>query len=104
MLYAMHWEVNENMPEKERLQVAQKLTSSGMFPPKGVNVIRWDVTPDLWGISIMDAESARDVFAAVDMWRASMPGFFKMTKLSPAMPVQEYMPLQGELLKKLAAA
>lgn len=103
MLYVLYWEVNENMPVEERLQIAQKLTSSGMFPPKGVNVVRWDMTPDLWGIAIVEAENAWDVFSAVGMWRSMRPGFFKMTKLAPAMPVQEVMPREGELLKKLAS-
>ncbi len=29
-------------------------------PPNGVNVIRWDGTPDLWGVIIADAEAAAD--------------------------------------------
>jgi hypothetical protein len=104
MLYVMYWELNENMPAEERLQIAQKLTSSGMFPPKGVKVVRWDMTPDLWGILILEAESSWDVLSTTAMWRSLKPGFFKMTKLSPAMPVQEQMQLQGELLKKIASA
>ena len=104
MLYVMYWELNENMPKEELLQVAQKLTSTGIFPPKGVNVVRWDVTPDGWGISIIEAEKAWDVFSAIGMWRSMKPGFFKMTKVSPAMPVKEVLPLEGELLKRLASA
>ena len=37
------------MPDQERLQIAYKLTSSGLFLPKGVNVVRWDGTPHRWG-------------------------------------------------------
>jgi Protein of unknown function (DUF3303) len=103
MLYVLYWELNENMPVEERLKIAQKLTSSGLFPPKGVKVIRWDMTPDLWGISIIEADNSWDVFSTVSMWRSASPGFFRMTKLAPAMPVQEVMPREGELLKKLAS-
>ena len=35
MLFVTYWEVNENMPVEERAQIAQKLTSSGLFPPRG---------------------------------------------------------------------
>jgi len=103
MLYVLYWEVNENMPVEERLQIAQKLTTTGMFPPKGVTVVRWDMTPDLWGIAVVEAENAWDVFSAVNMWRSMRPGFFKMTKLAPAIPVHEVMPREGELLQKIAS-
>ena len=55
MLFLTYWELNEGMSVEERQQVAQKLTSSGLFPPKGVNIIRWDGTPDGWGILVAEA-------------------------------------------------
>lgn len=103
MLFLTYWELNENMPEEQRLQVAQKLTSSGLFPPKGVNIIRWDATPDAWGILICEAENAADVFRAIDMWRAAAAGFFKSTKTSPATPIQEVIPVAAELVKTVAS-
>ncbi len=103
MLFVTYWEVNENMPVKERIQIAQELTSSGLFPPKGVNVIRWDGTPDLWGVIIAEAETAADMVRAVGMWRAAGAGFFKFTKTAPAMPIQELVPIEGELVQTLAS-
>jgi hypothetical protein len=35
MLFLTYWELSESMSVEERLQVAQKLTSSGLFPPRG---------------------------------------------------------------------
>ena len=99
MLFLVHWELNENVPEEQRLQAAQKLTGAGLFPPKGVNVLRFDATPDLWGVILMEASSVADVFRAVDIWRASVPGFFKTIKTAPAMPVQEILPLAAEIVK-----
>ncbi len=99
MLFLIYWELNENVPEEHRLQAAQKLTSAGLFPAKGVNVVRWDMTPDLWGVLTVEANSAADVFRALDVWRVSVPGFFKTTKAAPAMPVQEALPLAAEILK-----
>lgn len=103
MLFLTYWELNEAMSVEERLQVAQKLTSSGLFPPKGVNIIRWDVTPDAWGILLAEAESAADIDKAIFMWRAAGAGFFKSTKTAPAQPIQEALPQQGELLKTLSS-
>jgi hypothetical protein len=103
MLFLTYWELNEDTPAAQQLQAAQKLMSSGLFPSKDVNILRWDVTPDNWGILLCEAESASAINQALVIWRAACPGFFKTTRTAPAMPVQEAMPLTGELLKTLAA-
>jgi hypothetical protein len=104
MLFLSYWELNEAMSVEERLQVAQKLTATGLFPPEGVNIIRWDVTPDGWGVTLMEADHAADIDRAFTMWRAAGVGFFKSTKTAPAQPIQEAMPRIGELLKTLSSA
>ena len=103
MLFLAYWELNENMAEQERLQIAQKLTSAGLFPPKGVNIIRWDGTPDAWGILLMEAENAADVYRAVEIWRIAGAGFFKSIKTSPALPIQEMIPLADDLQKQVTS-
>jgi hypothetical protein len=100
MLFLTYWELNEDMSVEERQQVAGKLTSSGLFPPEGVNIIRWDSTPDGWGILLAEAESAADIADAINMWRAAGTGFFKSTRTAPAEPLSR----QGELLKALSSA
>lgn len=102
MLFLTYWELNEDMPEEERGQVGQKLTSEGLFPPRGVKILRWDGTPDGWGILLLEADDAADVFRALDLWRAAGAGFFKVTKTAPALPVQELMPLGAEIAQALA--
>lgn len=103
MLFVTLWELNENMAEQERLAIAQKLTSSALFPPAGVNVLRWDGTPDGWGILVMEADRAEDVFRAIDQWRAAGAGFFKATRTAPALPIQQVLPLGQEVLTALGA-
>ena len=49
MLFLVYWELNESTATEQRLQAAQKLQTSGLFPPKNAKVLRWDMTPDLWG-------------------------------------------------------
>lgn len=103
MLFLTYWELNENMPVQDRLKIAQKLTSGGLAPPKGVKIIRWDETPDAWGILLAEADSAADIIQAIDVWRAAGAGFFKMTKTAPAMPIEELLPKSVEMLKTLSA-
>jgi hypothetical protein len=104
MLFITYWELNENLALQDTLQAAGKLTSSGMFPPANVKILRWDITPDNWGILIAESDSAQAVADALSIWRAAVPGFFKMTKTSPAVPVQESMPAAGKLLQMLSSS
>ena len=104
MLFLVHWELNESMPEPQRLEAAQKLTASGLFPPAGVNVVRWDGTPENWGVLILEADNAADVFRAVGLWRVAGAGFFKSVKTAPAMPLQELIPIAGEMVQAVASA
>lgn len=101
MLFLTYWELNEQTAAGQQIKAAQTLMSSGLFPPKNVNILRWDITPDNWGMLLCEAESATDINQALTMWRAACPGFFATTRTAPAMPVQESIPLTGELLKRL---
>jgi hypothetical protein len=103
MLFITYWELNENLAVSETLQAANKLTSSGLFPPENVQILRWDVTPDNWGILLVEADSAQAVNDAISMWRAAAAGFFKSTKTAPALPVQEAIPSGAKILERLAS-
>ena len=70
---------------------------NGPFPPKGVNVISWISTPDLWGIVVLEADSFDQVMRAIGVWWAAVPGMLTTTKTAPAMAVQEIIPLAGEI-------
>jgi hypothetical protein len=103
MLFITYWELNENVALRDTLQAANKLTTSGLFPPANIQILRWDITPDNWGILLVESDSAQAVNDALGMWRAAVPGFFKVTKTSPAVPVQESIPAAGKLLQMLAS-
>lgn len=103
MLFLVYWELNEKMPLAERIQIAQKLTSPEVFPPEGVNILRWDITADNWGVMIAETENFSDLYRALTTWRAAGAGFFKVSKTSPAMPVAEYMPITAEIVSTLGA-
>ena len=103
MLFLTYWELNEDMSDTQRLQIAGKLTQGGLFPPEGIRIVRWDGTPDGWGTLLMEAESAADVFRALNLWRAAGAGFFKLTKTAPVMSIEELIPLEAEILSALGA-
>lgn len=102
-MFVTYWELNEEMSVGERQEIARKLTASGLFPPENVEVLRWDATPDGWGVLICEAESASDVARAINVWRAAGKGFFKTTRTAPATPVEEAIADMKELLESLGA-
>lgn len=51
MLFLCYWELNENMPVIDHLKLGKMLLESGLFPPPGIELIRFDMTPDYWGIN-----------------------------------------------------
>jgi hypothetical protein len=103
MLFLCYWELNENMSSAERTGIANKLMSAGLFPPPGVRILRWDETPDAWGILLFEAESALQAAAALLMWRASGAGFFRLTRTAPAFPINEETVKALEEVERAAA-
>jgi len=101
MLFVTYFELSETLPVAERLQAAQKLTTSGLFPPKDVKIVRWDITPDGWGILVVEADDAAALDSSLTLWRATGTGFFKTTRTSPAQPVIEAIPHTAAVLKSL---
>ena len=104
MLFLTYWELNENMAERDRLDVVQKLKASGLFPPKDVKILRWDVTPDNWGIMLYEAEDTASAIETIDLWRPAGAGFFKYTKTAPAVPVERGVALMTPMMEALARA
>lgn len=104
MLFLCYWEINENVSVEKRFAAASKVANSGLFPPPNVNVLRWDMTPDWWGILLMEADDPADVARALDIWRVAFDGFFKVTKTSSAMPIAENMPYMAKLLEDMGSA
>ena len=102
MLVMMYWELNEDMPSEERLEIAGGLMQSGMFPPEGANVVGWWGTPDNWGILLVEAENEAAAFDSLNMWRTAGAGFFTFTKSAPAMKIEDSVAHGIELMKKMA--
>jgi len=99
-----YWELDENMSDAERLAIVDKVNSSGLFPPKVVNIIRWDGTPDAWRTLLIESVSAADIFHTINVWRAAGAGFFKFTKTAPVFPMQENIPISAEMQKALSSS
>ena len=104
MLFITYYELSEDISLAARVPTTEKVMASGLFPPKGVNIVRFDLTPDAWGIIVLEADNVADIYRALDVWRAvAGPGFFKSTKTAPALPAREAIPLRIDLVKTLGS-
>jgi hypothetical protein len=104
MLFLCYWEISENMPTMQHIGVAKLLTEAGLFPPPGVEMIRFDKTPGNWGVTVFKADSVDAAASLIGLWRMAAPGFFKKVKMSPAMPVKESAGLGVKLYKSIKEA
>ena len=102
MLIMMYWELNEDMPSEERLEIAGNLMGSGMFPPEGADVVGWWGTSDNWGVLLVEAENEAAAFDSLNMWRNAGAGFFTFTKSAPAMKIEDSVAHGIDLMKKMA--
>jgi len=97
MLFLCYWESNENMPVLDHLKIDKMLTESRLFPPEDVELIRFDMTPDYWGVTIFKAASAEAALNMVELWRMAGTGIFEKMNVSPALTVMDAKALAGKL-------
>ena len=103
MLFICYWELNENIPTMQHVMAAKMLTEAGLFPPAGVEIIRFDKASG-WGVTVFKAESAEAATSLITLWRVTVPGFFKKVKMSPAVPVKESAANAAKLYKSVKEA
>ena len=101
MLFLCYWELNENISVLDHLKIGKMLTESGLFPPEDAELIRFDMTPDYWGITVFKADNAEAAFKIIEMWRIAGTGLFKKIKVSPALTVMDAKALAGELFQSV---
>ena len=101
MLFASYWELSENVAVQDQFGAAQKIMSSELFPPQGVNIVHWGITPDRWGVLIIEAENAEQVDRAFYIWRAALAGIFKVSKTAPMLSIQDHMAVAGDVIESL---
>lgn len=103
MLFLTYWKLNEGLSARKTNEIAMSLTHEGVFPPEGAEVIRWDATPDGWGIVLWEADEYTAVNNGLTMWRAAAgeTAFFEETRTAPAAPVEDVIAEMAELLEHL---
>jgi hypothetical protein len=101
-IFITYFELNPDFDPTELGDIAQKILSKGLYPPKGEKTIAMYLsTADLWGITIEDTENTEASVVGANMWRIAKPGIFKVMKTTPAMKLEELIPIVARLSKQL---
>ena len=103
MLFLTYWKLSEGLSVRETNEIATRLSQQGMFPPEGTEIVRWDATPDGWGITLWDADDYSAVQNGLNMWRAAAgeTAFFEETRTAPAAPAEDVIAETAEMLQRL---
>ena len=101
MLFVTHYKLSNDVAIQEMLEAGETLRESGMWPPEGIDIIRWDTTVNGWGITVAEADDYESIKRSFVMWEALVPGMVEETKTAPASPVDESMALTRALLEEL---
>jgi len=101
MLFIQYWELNEEKEAEDILAAGETLMESGLWPPEGTEIIRWDMANDYWGITVFEADSYEAVDRGTELWRIALPGIFTETRTAAAAPVGEVMAQHAEMIEKV---
>lgn len=103
MLFLTYWKLNEGISTRQTNEIAMQLTQEELFPPAGTEILRWDTTPDGWGITLWEADDYTAVQNGLNMWRAAAgeTAFFEETKTAPAAPAEDVIQETAEMLQQL---
>jgi hypothetical protein len=102
VLFITYFELNPNIDPSEIADVAQKLISKGLYPPKGQKTLAWYLSTDSdWGIMAVEVDSEESSFVGTRMWQIAKPGIFKYLKSSLAMKAEDMIPLGIKLRKQI---
>jgi len=80
------------------------LNEAGLFPPSAIGILGYHLTPDYWGVTVFEAESAEAAFTVINIWRTTGTGFFKSVKMSLALTVHDSSALHAKMFQSVQEA
>ncbi|TFG27299.1 MAG: hypothetical protein EU532_07715 [Promethearchaeota archaeon] len=101
MLIATYFELNPEKSPSEILDAFQKIQDAKIGEMhKKWEVKGWYITPDYWGVSIVDTDTVEDALRNANAWRLALPGIFTVFKTCMAAEVEQYAPTLVQLIRK----
>ncbi|MFX1590275.1 MAG: DUF3303 domain-containing protein [Promethearchaeota archaeon] len=100
MLFVVYYELDPSMDPAAIIDAFQKIQEANIEAEKWDTKF-WYVTPEYWGVAVVDTNTAEDIAQNANSWRVALPGIFKSYKISPALDVETYVPIAAKLVRKI---
>jgi len=101
VLMLVYWELNPDFNPNDLGQIATELLQKQLWPTEGVKMLGWWITPDYWGVTVVEVDTEENAMKDANIWRLAKPGIFKVYKSSIAMQAPNVPPLLYQLNEKL---
>ena len=100
MLFVVYYELDPSIDPAAIIDAFQKIQEANIEAEKW-DVKSWYITPEYWGIAVVDTDSAEDIAQNANSWRVALPGMFKTYNVAPALDVETYVPIAAKLVRKI---
>jgi hypothetical protein len=100
MLFLVYFEFDPSIGPADLIDAFQKIQEANIEAEKW-KTKSWYVTPEYWGIAVVETDSAVDIAQNANSWRVALPGIFKTYNIAPALDVESYIPIGAKLVRKI---
>ena len=100
MLFAIYFELDPAIDPSKVIDAFQQVQEANLEDQKW-ETKSWYITPEYWGIAVVETESAEDFAQNANSWRVALPGIFKKYNTAPALDVRTYVPIAAKLVRKI---
>ncbi len=100
MLFIVYFELDPATDPSAIIDAFQRIQEANIEAEKW-DVKGWYVTPEYWGIAIVETDTAEDIAQNANAWRFALPGIFKTYNVAPALDVETYVPIAAKLARKI---
>ena len=101
MLELAYFELNPDFNPADLGDIAADLMNANAWPTEGVNLLGWWITPDLWGVAVVEVDSAEAAMKDANVWQIKKPGIYKTFRTAIAMETMNVPALMAQLKEKL---
>ena len=100
MLFIVYYELDPSLDPADILTAYQKIQEAEIEAEKW-DVKGWYITPEHWGVAIVDTDSVDDMMKNAYQWRLALPGIFTTYNISPVSEVEQAIPILAKMMRKI---
>jgi hypothetical protein len=99
MLFIIYYELDPGADPRDILTAYQKIQEAGVELEKW-DTKGWYLTPEDWGVAIVESDTVDDMMKNVYQWKLALPGFFKKYNVAPVAEVEQVVPVLAKMMRK----